>query len=175
MLFELQHDEVSYRNLENRFGVPRSTICRWNKNIEINPELTPEALNWGLHRRIFDDATERNMSEYIRTNFVQHNRLFTNEDFRVLAFAMYRQVYLEAEDAPRFTCSDAFIHGFLVRNHFSLRREHFKRPPAINESDVQAWTERLRVLLSTENNDLILNCDETAGRVYPNNILTWRS
>jgi hypothetical protein len=35
------------------------------------------------------------------------------------------------------------------------------------------WTTRLRHLLETQNKELILNCDETAWRVYSGNILTW--
>jgi hypothetical protein len=60
-----------------------------------------------------------------------------------------------------------------LKIHFSIRREHFKPRSTINEEDIEQWTQRLYLLLETENQALILKCDETAWRVYPANIFTW--
>jgi hypothetical protein len=161
-----------YQRLAGEFGVPRSTIMRRHERIKSNPAWTPADTHWGERWRIFDDQTEATMASFIRTNFTHNHRLFTSEDFQTLAFAHSRMVYRDVEVIPRFCCSRTFIHGFVVRIRFSVRREHFKRRAPISAEEVAQWTEQLRHLLATENNDLILNCDETAWRVYPGNILT---
>jgi hypothetical protein len=145
---------------------------RWHSQFIVDPEWNPASTPRGEHRRIFDDATELGMACYIRLNFTTQNRLFTSEDFHVLAFARYRDAYRNAEAAPRFCCSDAFIHGFMVRHRFSLRREHWKGRSLISPEDVEHSTQRLHDLLEAQNKNLILNCDETAWRVYRENILT---
>jgi hypothetical protein len=165
--------DKTFREISAIYNVPRTTIMRWYRRVTEDPEWTPAATHWGEHRRIFDDATEAAIAGYIRSNFTSRNRIFSCEDFHALAFRQYREVYWDAESAPRFCCSRTFIHGFMVRNRFSIRREHVKRRPPITEEEAQQWTQRLRHLLETENQDLILNCDETAWRVYPGNILTW--
>jgi hypothetical protein len=178
LLLELQHhrhdpSRKSYRYLSAKYNVPRTTIMRWHGRITADPEWTPATTHWGEHRRIFDDATETAMAAYIRLNFTSRNRLFTSEDFRALALAKYNKVSRNSEARTRFCCSRTFIHGFMVRNRFSIRREHFKRRPASTEEDAEHWVQRLQLLLETESKDLILNCDETAWRLYPSTILAW--
>jgi hypothetical protein len=54
----------------------------------------------------------------------------------------------------------------MKRNRSSLLRQHGKRRPAVSEEDVEGRVQH-------EEKNLILNCDETAWQLYPNNILTW--
>jgi hypothetical protein len=61
----------------------------------------------------------------------------------------------------------------MVRNRFSHRRQYFQRRPTAHADDAAAWTNWLAALLLSHDHDMILNCDETAWRLYPNNIRTW--
>jgi hypothetical protein len=61
----------------------------------------------------------------------------------------------------------------MVRNNFSISREHFQRRSPISEEDAIVWIERLRNLLATENKDLVLNDDETTRRVSSSHILIY--
>jgi hypothetical protein len=154
------------------YGLPRATIRRWRNHIKTNSEWTPAETHWGEHRRIFDHAKKSALTMYMRFTFSRQHRSLTSEDFRVLALATYCEVDRGADDAPRFCCSPAFILGFMVRHHFSVRREHFQGRSSVSDDDTAIWIQRLRHLFATENYDLILNCDETAWRIYPSNILT---
>jgi hypothetical protein len=159
--------------LSTRYHVPLSTLHRWRVKINENPEWTPFETEWGAHRRVFSDLTESILALFIRDQFLHKHRLFTTEDFQTLDFERSREVYRDAENAPRFICSCWFVKGFMKRNRFSLRRQHFKRRPAASEEEVEQWVRHVSHLLETEDTNLILNCDETAWRLYPNNILTW--
>jgi hypothetical protein len=85
----------------------------------------------------------------------------------------YRRIYWANHKAPRFVCSRCFICSFIKRNRFSLRRQHFKRRPPTTNAAMNDWIQSLSSLLESYAKDLVLNCDETAWRLYPNNILTW--
>jgi hypothetical protein len=138
-------------------GVPRTTIRCWHNQIKTDAEWIGADTRWGEHRRIVDGVTESALATYIRITFSRQHRLFTSEDFPVVADVKYCEVYRDADDARRFCCSPVFIHGVMVRNHFSIRREHIQRRPPISEEDTAILIQRLRHLLATEKNDLILN------------------
>jgi hypothetical protein len=69
--------------------------------------------------------------------------------------------------------SNGFIYGFKKRNHFSLRRPHFKGRPLPSPEVEASFLAELCELFGSEDLDFILNCDETSCRLYPNGIFTW--
>jgi hypothetical protein len=160
-------------DISRKFNVPRTTLRREHDKIRKNLGWTPLDTLWGEHRRIFSNEIESMMAEEIRANYVQPHRLFTTEDFCTLALRWYRDVYRDVGRETRFVCSPEFIRGFRGRNRFSLRRNHFKRRTPVSEEEQAKWIADVTTLLATEDNDLILNCDETAWRLYPEGILTW--
>jgi hypothetical protein len=116
---------------------------------------------------------EEAIATTIRDHWLGAHRLFTTEDFRALTLDWFRKVYRDVETETRFACSPSFIKGFMTRNGFSIRRQHFKRRPAASPEDIARFSAELTTLLQNESNEFILNCDETAWRLYPNGILTW--
>jgi hypothetical protein len=131
-----------------------------------DPTWTPSETEWGTHRRIFPDLTETIIAGYVHDQFLSKSRLFTSEDFRALAFERYRETYRVADAAPRFVCSCWFLKGFMKRSHFSLRGQHFKRRLHVTEEEIERWTLQVSQLLQNVGHDRILNCDETAWRLY---------
>jgi hypothetical protein len=74
----------------------------------------------------------------------------------------YRRIYWDNDKAPRFVCSRRFIHSFMKRNRFSLRRQHSKRRHPTTNTAMKDWIQSLSSVLDISDNDLVLNCDETA-------------
>ena len=104
---------------------------------------------------------------------INQGQLFTDKDFKILAFAAFWEKYLNAEEIPDFRCSNGFIHDFKKRHNFSSRRSHLKRRPNIKEEDLQIWKHRIEELLKNVPKDHIVNVDETAWFFYPKGLLTW--
>jgi hypothetical protein len=129
--------------------------------------------NWGVHLRIFKGREETGIAEYIRANLITPRRLFSPEGFRNLVLDRYLEKYAESETPPDFNCARPFISGFMTRNRFSYRRQHFKRRPSASTEEIEAWIAWLSELLQRYDNNLIINCDETSWRLFPDNILTW--
>jgi hypothetical protein len=160
-------------SISMQYRVPYSTVRRWYQCLKDDPEWSPFVTAWGEHRRVFDDATESAMAEEIRDNYIRLHRYFSTDDFVALAMRWFRDVYQDFETETRFVCSPPFIEGFKRRNNFSVKRQHFKRRPACSAQDKAAFQDRLTALCQTQDNDVILNCDETAWKLFPNGILTW--
>jgi hypothetical protein len=66
-----------------------------------DPTWKPFETEWGTRRRIFPDLTDTISAGHIRDQFLSESRLFTSDDFRVLAFERYRETYRDADAAPR--------------------------------------------------------------------------
>jgi hypothetical protein len=153
--------------------IPFETLRRRKQKLKTNPTWTPKDARWGIHRRIFTEAEEAQIASEIRQEYLLHHRRFTSDDFQTLIVDRYLQKLLNDDPVPDFVCSPTFIRAFMLRNRFSHRRQHFRRRPTAKPTDVSGWTNLLSELLRTYDHDMIINCDETAWRLYPNNILTW--
>jgi hypothetical protein len=62
-----------------------------------------------------------------------------------------------------------FKHG----NRFSSLSVHLKRRPSVSLQDGQALTPKMRTLRSEVDDDNIRKVNETARRLFPNEIVTW--
>jgi hypothetical protein len=171
LLSSSAHGELSL--LSRRYNIPIETLRRWRTHLQSDLNWRPVDTRCGQHRRTFATDVELALSDHIRSEFVSKHRIFTNEDFQAIALDWDRRIYRNNDKAPRFTCSPDFIKDFMKWNHFSLGRQHFKRRPPITADVIREWIQTLSNLLAIYDNDLILNCDETAWRLYPNNLLTW--
>lgn len=155
-----------------RTGVPLSTLYRWKSRIARDPTWSPLAKT-GSSRQIFTPDEEKAISARITADFIEQGLLFTNEDFRSLILAYYVEKFRNSKKIPPFNCANGFIWRFKSRNGFTSRKAHFKRRPAASPEDIKCWEEQIRALLETTPRELIVNCDETSWKVYPENILTW--
>jgi hypothetical protein len=61
---------------------------------------------------------------------------------------------------------------FKPRNRFSSRRPHLKPLSLVDLKAVGHFKHDIKILLRDTNQDIILNCDETAWRPFPGGILT---
>jgi hypothetical protein len=73
----------------------------------------------------------------------------------------------------QFMALNGFIYGFKKRNRFNSRRSHFKRRSPPSPQVDASFLAEMCELFESENPDFILNCDETAWKLYLNGILTW--
>jgi hypothetical protein len=104
--------------------------------------------------------------------------IFRDADFKLRAIEAYYRwnpINPEAETATykQFMASNGFIDLFKKRHHFSSRCSHFKRRSPPNAELEKKFTDETTEIVSAEDRDRVLNCDETCYKLYPNGILTW--
>lgn len=184
--FSLKQDEwVDNKKIHNmlneEFGVPLSTLYRWTNKWEINPKWSPADTSvHGNFHRIFNDDEEKNMVEYIDSNYINPGNYFSGIHFQSLAFEAFDEKFGEEEDMPHFNCSPQFIQDFKERNKITSRVAHFRQRPVkktdeeitneLNEFKIQIQS----LIESAQNSDEpILNCDETGFSILPTTIKTW--
>ena len=173
--FEMGRDHFgSIRKLSEKCNIPKSTVDRWYNTYQLDPDWRPYFNeNHGLHNRIFTDEQEKAIADYIRENYIQQGILFTDQDFVNLAMQAFLTIHRNNEHPPEFNVSAGFIYAFKKRNRISSLLAHPKRrsesDPQLNEN----WEKTIKQLLKDVPRDHILNCDETAWQVFPNNVRTW--
>jgi hypothetical protein len=154
--------------------IPQSTLYRWLGAWRADPLWRPwRSEAHSEHTRIFTDAEEKALGEFIIANYLIPGRLFTDAEFREIALQAFLTKHRESDHVPEFNCSDGFIHSFKMRNAFSSRRSHYKRRPDCDPATLEAWKEEMRTILLNADPERIVNCDETCWHVYPTGIRTW--
>lgn len=164
--------------LFKEYKVPRPTLVGWAKRWEVDPNWLPGNFDrYAMVKRIFDDATERAVSEYIEDNYITPGYYFPDSSFKDIIF----QTYLESENIKRdFHCSPGFIRDFKVRNRFSSRLAHIKKRPDVEQdqngkSKIDAFIEKVRnvIIESADNDEPVVNADETGWQILPPKMKTW--
>ena len=181
--YEKELEEVRQQLINAKYGdcayiayerkIPQTTVRTWKQKVQKDPNYSITNGYKRKRRAIFTIEEEEALAEYIRVNIIACGQLFTDQDFRILAFAAFWDKYLNSDDIPDFRCSNGFIYDFKKRHNFSSRRAHMKRRPNINEEDLKFWKSRIKELLNTVPKDHIVNVDETAWFLYPKGLLTW--
>jgi hypothetical protein len=129
-------DRPSLRSPSRDHVIPFETLRRWTLKLKENPVWTLKDTRWGIHRRIFTEDEEEAIAREIRQHYMINHRLFTSDDFQTLSIDRHLQKFLNAESILHFVGSSSFIRGFMARNRFSQRRQHFKRRPSVDPDDV---------------------------------------
>jgi hypothetical protein len=173
------------KELNGLTGIPESTLKDWFDHLTADEEWRPWLPHFRPTARIFTDAQEANMAAYIRANFIDAKLVFTDSDFRTLAFQTYNETVNEMppDEAEAFRhrhgfkCSPGYIADFKKCHGFSSRRFHYKRRSAVTEQSKREWIGHMVKLLDDPSipNDRIVNCDETAWLLCPRGILTWHN
>lgn len=153
--------------------MPSSTIRTWKQKVKKDPDYDPRIGYKRKRRAIFTIEEEEGIADYIRTNFLEQKRLFTDEDFRLIAIDAYLEKYRDADKVPHFNCSNGYIYDFKMRHRFSSRLSHSKRRPPVQSDEVKNWILKIKELLKREDRRRIINIDETAWVLFPKGILTW--
>lgn len=95
------------------YNIKAPTLRHWIQMWRDDPLWVPyNTLNHGKCHRIFQDDQEQNIADYIRKNYLQTNKYFSNAQFQTLAFEAFDNVYSNVEKPPRFVCSPNYISKF---------------------------------------------------------------
>ena len=162
-------------------GVSLPTVYRWKKQFERDQSWRPWKTRRGRDRRIFTDAEEGAISEFITENWLVPGHIFNDQDFQRVVQDAYAMKYLQDDEFMEsganirdFHASAGFISDFKKRNGFATRRAHAKKRPARNERLENAFVERVQKLLRDPeiDNNRIINVDETFWRCVPTDLKT---
>lgn len=170
------------KQVSQETGIPYSTISRWHQQLGKNTRFNPLDRKWGQHSRIFTDAEEDAIADYIFENYIQKGSYFTDEDFVEIAMEAWREKYIpilnstdpdEKKKFKPFSCSRGFIQDFKYHHMFSSKVFHIKRR-ANPDSDIETkFMNEMKELFNNVPHDRILNADETGWKLFPRGILTW--
>ena len=167
--------------LSEEFGIPKTTMwrwgCKWKKNHEFDPSDTT---NKGACHRIFTDIQEKNIVDYIASNYIDQGKYFPDFAFETVIFDAYDEIYFDSPDPPKFECSSGFICDFKNRNRISSRLAHFRQRPIENndgniEKIISDFKKDITNLIqkASENCEPVVNADETGFQIFPTSIKTW--
>jgi hypothetical protein len=164
--------------IRKTLGVPLKTSRGWYRHWLRDPRWRPYRPNLHQRCRLFTDDQEAALAQQVRDDYLSKGYLFTNADFRVMAINSYYQwnpIDAEAENPPvkQFMASNGFLNSFKKRHRFSSRRSHFKRRSPPNPELEKQFFDEIVELVHSKDPDLVLNCDESSWKLYPNGILTW--
>ena len=160
-------------HLSRNMGIPAATLYRWRDKWRQNPDWRPWNTKKKEEHRIFTDAEEIGISDFIVKNYLVPGRLFTNSDFKQIAMDAWLEKNRDNDNIVPFEASDGFVTGFKKRNHFTTRRAHQKRRCPTSQEHVGVFIDTMRELMATKDHERIINADETFWRTVPGDLRTW--
>ena len=163
------------QQISEHTGFKIRTLYKWADELKKDPSFDPLNKKCGQHCRIFTDAEEDAITDYIITNILLQGILFTDEDFEDLIMQAFLEKHMnDPDDAEikRFSVSKGFIYDFKKNHRITSKKCHTKRRPANKKYD-KLFIKDIEELF--ENNDVhyIINIDETGWEVIPSNIRVW--
>lgn len=177
VIHQISQGFPSIYKISRTTNIPESTLRNWKKQLMLDPEWRPWKNRHGYGHRIFTDAEEAAIKDYIFKNFLEPGFVFTNQDFIDIAVNAYLTKHNDDLDNDKivkdFLVSHQFIYDFKERNHISSRAIHYKRRPSVSQEEKNKWVQLIKELLNNNAHDRIVNCDETSWKACPNGILTW--
>ena len=162
------------------FKMPRNTLVEWIKKWRINEFYDPSDTSiHGNFHKIFTDAQEQEIYNYIYTNYISKNIFFSDKQFVSIAYDFFFKFYPEGE--KKFECSSHFISDFKKRHRISSRLAHYKRRknidiyPEIKIETIETFTVQINSLIEYAkiHDETVINADETAWYNLPSNLCTW--
>lgn len=165
-------------DLHKRYLIPVSTLYSWNRRLTFNPSWRPynNRINHGTHNRIFTDKEEQSLANYIKENIINQHYHFTDRNFIYLANQAFQDKYRNIETKKEFKISHHFIQDFKKRNRISTRKAHFKRKDNVDPKDYKDFISEIKELIKqadTRDDIVLVNADETAWYILPQNVHTW--
>ena len=170
------------QKVSSETGIPYSTISRWHQQLAKNTKFNPLNRKWGEHKRIFTDYEEDSIADFILENYIKKGLYFTDDDFREIALAAWREKYLPLLDSEdenirkefkEFHCSAGFIADFKYHHRFSSKVFHIKRRADPNNEKEQKFMSEMKQIFETIPHSHIINADETGWKLFPKGILAW--
>ena len=151
------------------------TLYNWAAALKKDPNFNPINKKTNQNRRIFTDAEEDAISDYIIENILMAGILFTDEDFEELIMQAFLEKHKddpEDFEIPHFNASKGFIYDFKKNHGFVSRRCHTKRRPDNKKYD-KTFCDAMAWVFSNVDPHYIVNVDETGWAVIPNNLRVW--
>lgn len=142
--------------------IPYNIIKFWNKNLKTNPNYLP-GKSVGLHKRYFTDDEEKNISEMITMQYLDHSIMITRKHLRSILITAYSSIHPDFSTIDDFKkmFSYKFLKMFCKRNHLSFREMRRKKRSIVNQEEVAQYTEEMKKAYSDFPKSRIYNMDET--------------
>lgn len=115
--------------IAQKTGFKATTLYEWRERLRKNPDYNPLIKETNQNKRIFNDAEEDAIADFIFDTVFVTGSLFTNIDFKELAMDAFLEKHINDEKTPNFNVSDGFIFRFKQRHRISSRKCHLKRRP----------------------------------------------
>lgn len=155
-----------------RTNISINTLKNWKKKLKDDSTFSPCNPQIRKSRRIFLPQEEESIAGFIQENIIKPGYFFTNDDFRDLINSEYLRKYRDSENIIQFQASSGYISSFKKKYRISSRKCHIRRRPKAASFDEQ-FVNKIEMLKQTQDNDLIINIDETSWQLFPNNLLIW--
>ena len=163
------------QQISEHTGFKIRTLYKWADELKKDPNFDPLNKKCGQHCRVFTDAEEDAITDYIITNILLQGILFTDEDFEDLIMQAYLEKHMnDPEDAEikRFSVSKGFIYDFKKNHRITSKKCHTKRRPANKKYD-KIFVKDIEELFANNDAHYIINIDEAGWEVVPSNIRVW--
>ena len=150
------------KQIAQESNINYETIRYWARKIRSDEHYIPgKAI--GNHRRIFTEEQEREISDMIRVQYIQHNIIIKRKHLRRILINAWKSFDPENRInlPPKRIFSYKFLKDFCKRNHFSFRQMRKKKRSIVDQDEVDEYTTKICDAFTNFGTRYIGNMDET--------------
>ena len=157
-------------------GFKRRTLYNWRMKLRENRDFNPLDIQIRESRRIFTEAEEDAIANFIWTNKIKADKCFNDEDCVAIITDAYLEKHKDDENIDiTYVVSKGYIYSFKKRHAFVSKLCHLKRRPPINHYAIESFLAEMKELFENVPLNRIINIDETAIFIAPKNLKIWHS
>ena len=145
-------------------NVPYPTIQKWFYEYRKDSTYRP-GQKIGQHRRYFTKEEEESIASYLRDNYIKPGKAVKRKHLRLILFNAWQQQDIDNRSGATLTkqmFSHQFIKKFCKRNNLSFRMIRGKKRSAIDQKEVEEFTNKRKQIFQKYPKNRIGNMDETS-------------
>ena len=150
---------ITLARIVNDSGIPRETISYWYTNWKLDHSWRP-GQRFGKHRKLFTDAQERAVADFIRIQYLIPGVLVRRKHLRKMIFNLWRSFYPD-NTFNKELVSYHFLRSFCKRQRLAFRKIRRKKRSEISQEEVAEYARLYADYFSWVPWNRILNVDET--------------
>ena len=152
-------NDYTLKEISQKTNIPIPVLSKWRKKFKQDQSYRPG--NYGIHNRLFTDAQEAAVAEFLRIQYIATGRMVKRKHLRKILHDLWVSIDPITRQNSKSLFSYHFLKDFCKRNGLSFRQLRKKKRSDINEDEVIKYSYEYMEAFSQYPWRQIVNMDET--------------
>ena len=156
----VEQNQTTLKEIIDITKINKDTIYYWHRQWQKDHQYRPGA-RYGKHRKLFEDAQERAVADFLRIQYIIPGVLVRRKHLRRIIMNLWRSFNPNSRQRAKDVVSYHFIRDFCKRQKLAFRKLRKKKRSEISSEEVAEYAKIYAEVFTSIPWNRILNMDET--------------